>query len=64
MVLGTGLPDFRGGVVKYACDLGLDHVLAQLDELTKRHGDRFTPGPLLRQAATSAPLSLWERGRG
>ena len=53
MVLGTGLPDFRGGVVKYACDLGLDRVLAQLDELTKRHGDRFAPCPLLRQAAVN-----------
>ena len=28
MVLGTGLADFRGGVLKYACDLGLDRVLA------------------------------------
>ena len=26
MVLGTGLADFRGGVVKYAQDLGLDRV--------------------------------------
>jgi 3-hydroxyacyl-CoA dehydrogenase len=62
MVLGTGLPDFRGGVLKYACDLGLDHVLAQLDELTAKHGDRFAPCRLLREAAASSPF--WERGRG
>jgi 3-hydroxyacyl-CoA dehydrogenase len=43
MVLGTGLPDFRGGVLKYAYDLGLDRVLAQLRELTERCGPRFAP---------------------
>ena len=64
MVLGTGLPDFRGGVLKYACDLGLDHVLAQLDELTAKHGDRFAPCRLLREAAASSPLSLLGEGPG
>jgi 3-hydroxyacyl-CoA dehydrogenase len=53
MVLGAGLPDFRGGVLKYACDLGLDRVLAQLDELTAKYGDRFAPCQLLREAAAA-----------
>jgi 3-hydroxyacyl-CoA dehydrogenase len=47
MVLGTGLADFRGGFVKYAYDLGLDNVRAQLQELAIRYGERFAPGKLL-----------------
>jgi len=43
MVLGTGFPDFRGGVMKYARDLGLDSVREQLDALARRFGERFAP---------------------
>ena len=52
MVLGTGLPDFRGGVVKYAYDLGLERVLAQLQELVRQCGQRFAPCPRLRAELT------------
>jgi 3-hydroxyacyl-CoA dehydrogenase len=49
MVLGTGFPDFRGGVLKYARDLGLDNVLTQLDELAEKLGERFSACKLLRE---------------
>ena len=49
MVLGTGFPDFRGGVMRYARDLGLGCVRARLDELAGRFGERFTPCALLRE---------------
>ncbi|MBI5684238.1 MAG: enoyl-CoA hydratase/isomerase family protein [Verrucomicrobia bacterium] len=49
MVLGTGFPDWRGGVLKYARDLGLDEVRTQLQQLAKRFGERF--------AATNLPLN-------
>ena len=48
-VLGTGFPDFRGGVLKYANDLGLNRVLARLDELAGRLGERFSPCQLLQK---------------
>jgi len=48
-VLGTGFPDFRGGVLKYARDLGLDRVLIRLEELAERFGERFSPCKLLRE---------------
>ncbi len=48
-VLGTGFPDFRGGVLKYANDLGLNRVLTRLDELAGRLGERFSPCQLLRK---------------
>jgi 3-hydroxyacyl-CoA dehydrogenase len=47
MVLGTGLADFRGGVVKYAQDVGPDHVRTQLQKLAAQHGERFAPCQLL-----------------
>ena len=43
MVLGTGFPDFRGGILRYARDMGLDRVLEQLRELEKQCGERFLP---------------------
>jgi 3-hydroxyacyl-CoA dehydrogenase len=49
MVLGTGFPDFRGGVLKYANDVGLDRILARLEELAGRLGERFSPCRLLRE---------------
>lgn len=49
MVLGTGFPDFRGGVLKYARDLGIPAVKAQLEELARRLGPRFAPSSLVRQ---------------
>jgi len=42
MVLGTGFPDFRGGVLRYARDAGLGSVREQLGALARRLGERFT----------------------
>jgi 3-hydroxyacyl-CoA dehydrogenase len=42
MVLGTGFPDWRGGVLKYARDMGLDEVKQQLQQLVARFGERFS----------------------
>jgi 3-hydroxyacyl-CoA dehydrogenase len=49
MVLGTGFPDFRGGVWKYAHDQGLDRVRGRLEELTQECGRRFAPCRLLQE---------------
>ena len=46
-VLGMGFPDFRGGVVKYAQDTGLDAVSARLEQLTRQCGPRYAPCRLL-----------------
>ena len=60
MVLGTGLPDFRGGVLRYACDLGLDRVLCELRELSVECGPRYTACRFLERAAAGSPLPLGE----
>lgn len=43
MVLGAGLGDFRGGVVRYAYDLGLPTVIEELRGLEREHGPRYAP---------------------
>jgi len=49
MVLATGFPDFRGGVLKYARELGVETVLARLERLTESFGERFSPCGLLQE---------------
>jgi 3-hydroxyacyl-CoA dehydrogenase len=51
MVLGTGLADFRGGVLKYATDLGLENVLETLPNLAEQHGPRYSACSLLEKVA-------------
>ncbi|NOZ22905.1 MAG: hypothetical protein GXP25_17650 [Planctomycetes bacterium] len=48
-VLGIGFPDFRGGVMKYARDIGLDTVLTRLEAFAAQRGERFSPCELLRE---------------
>lgn len=50
MVLGIAFPDFRGGPLKFAQDLGLDRVRSRLEDLTAQCGPRFEPCELLRNA--------------
>jgi 3-hydroxyacyl-CoA dehydrogenase len=47
-VLGLGFPDFRGGVLKYAHDLGRATVQARIEKLAERLGERFSRCELLR----------------
>jgi hypothetical protein len=51
MILGTGFPPFRGGLLRHADALGLEEVVASLDGLAGRLGGRFAPAPLLRDLA-------------
>ena len=48
MVLGIGFPDFRGGVLKYAYDTGLEEIRSRLDSLADRLGECFRPCEFLR----------------
>jgi len=46
-VLGIGFPEFRGGVLKYARDLGIDTVIAQLEDLAREFPGPYEPCELL-----------------
>lgn len=53
MIFGTGFPPFRGGLLRYADELGLDRVAARLSDLTKSLGERFKPAPMILELARS-----------
>ncbi|HJW93039.1 MAG TPA: 3-hydroxyacyl-CoA dehydrogenase NAD-binding domain-containing protein [Thermoanaerobaculia bacterium] len=52
MIMGTGFPPFRGGLLRHADALGLPYILARLDGLT-RLGTRFVATEPLRKLAES-----------
>lgn len=48
MIMGTGFPPFRGGLLRYADALGLENVVSDLQALEGRFQDgRFKPAPYL-----------------
>jgi 3-hydroxyacyl-CoA dehydrogenase/enoyl-CoA hydratase/3-hydroxybutyryl-CoA epimerase len=51
MVLGTGFPPFRGGLLRHADALGLTAVVQGLEALAGRHGQRFLATRLLLEMA-------------
>jgi 3-hydroxyacyl-CoA dehydrogenase/enoyl-CoA hydratase/3-hydroxybutyryl-CoA epimerase len=51
MILGTGFPPFRGGLLRYADTLGPTTVVQGLEALASRHGTRFVATRLLLEMA-------------
>lgn len=51
MIMGTGFPAFRGGVLRYADFIGIDKVVARLTEFEKKNGKRFEISKLLVKMA-------------
>ena len=51
MVMGTGFAPFRGGLLRYADERGVDEVRDRLRGLASVHGERFTPAALLDKIA-------------
>jgi 3-hydroxyacyl-CoA dehydrogenase/enoyl-CoA hydratase/3-hydroxybutyryl-CoA epimerase len=49
MVLGTGFPPFRGGLLRYADATGIPIVADRLSRLADAHGDRFRPTGVLQE---------------
>lgn len=63
MVAGIGFPQEKGGILRYADEIGLDKVLAGLEGFYKEHGDRFWPAPRLRRMVGAGFLGK-KSGRG
>jgi 3-hydroxyacyl-CoA dehydrogenase/enoyl-CoA hydratase/3-hydroxybutyryl-CoA epimerase len=51
MIMGTGFPPFRGGLLRWADSVGAQQIVDQLNDLAARAGRRFEPAPLLTQLA-------------
>lgn len=63
MVAGIGFPQEKGGLLRYADEVGLDSVLSRLEEFYQEHGERFSPAPSLRQFVAAKFLGK-KSGRG
>jgi 3-hydroxyacyl-CoA dehydrogenase len=50
-VYGYGFPRYRGGPMFYADTVGLDKVLASIQQFHKAHGEFWKPAPLLEKLA-------------
>jgi 3-hydroxyacyl-CoA dehydrogenase/enoyl-CoA hydratase/carnithine racemase len=53
MIYGTGFPPYRGGILRYADQWGLENVHRKLTELETQYGRRFTPAKLIAGMAGS-----------
>jgi 3-hydroxyacyl-CoA dehydrogenase/enoyl-CoA hydratase/3-hydroxybutyryl-CoA epimerase len=51
MIMGTGFPPFRGGLLRYADTLGSAQVVSKLEALAVRYGSRFQPSAPLKRMA-------------
>lgn len=51
MIMGTGFPPFRGGLLRFADAHHPRSLVEMLERLEDRLGPRFTPAPLLRRLA-------------
>jgi 3-hydroxyacyl-CoA dehydrogenase/enoyl-CoA hydratase/3-hydroxybutyryl-CoA epimerase len=52
MIMGTGFPPFRGGLLRFADTMHSRALLEDARALSSAHGDRFDPPPLLERLAT------------
>ncbi len=51
MIMGTGFPPFRGGLLRWADGEGVSRIHEGLTGLTAELGERFRPAPLLARLA-------------
>jgi len=63
MIMGTGFPPFRGGLLRYADDLGAAAIVEKMRELRKVYGIRFEPSEALVRLAESGKTfyETWPR---
>ncbi|VAX37333.1 Enoyl-CoA hydratase / Delta(3)-cis-delta(2)-trans-enoyl-CoA isomerase / 3-hydroxyacyl-CoA dehydrogenase / 3-hydroxybutyryl-CoA epimerase [hydrothermal vent metagenome] len=48
MILGIGFPAFRGGLLRYADSIGIDNLITQLEQFSKKlKAERFKPAKYL-----------------
>ena len=48
LIMGAGFPPFRGGLLKYADNIGIPAVFERLDQLAGSNGSRFAPQSLIQ----------------
>ena len=51
MIMGTGFPPFRGGLLRWADKVGIEKIVSDLQKFSTKHGNRFKPASSLVQMA-------------
>ena len=51
MIMGTGFPPFRGGLLRFADTIHVRTILSRLKEFEERYGARFAPADLIQRLA-------------
>ena len=51
MIMGTGFPPFRGGLLRYADSLGTEYIVSELEMYASQFGARFKPSTPLANLA-------------
>jgi len=51
MIMGTGFPPFRGGLLRYADKTGLKKIVSELEVYESKYGKRFAPAKSLIELA-------------
>ncbi len=51
MVYGCGFPPYKGGLLRYADNLGLDNILSKFQRYNRNYGERFRPAKLIQKMA-------------
>ncbi len=52
VIFGLGFPPFRGGIFRYADEVGLDTVVEQMNRLADQFGERLLPAQILVDKAS------------
>ncbi len=61
---GYGFPAWRGGPMFYADTMGLKNVLARIEQFERKHGELWTPAPLLKTLANEGKtFGEWDAAR-
>jgi len=61
MIMGTGFPPFRGGLLRFADSLGAKEIVERLRKYEKRFGARFVPSSAILARAASGQLFYSEK---
>lgn len=51
MIMGTGFPPFRGGLLRYADSIGISKLVEKLRGYEKRLGARYQPSEAIQKRA-------------
>ena len=56
-IFGWGFPAFKGGVIQYIHDYGVDNFVRRCNQFKKKHGQRFSTPKKLRELVAKDQLN-------